>query len=166
MYALKPPKPTNAQPRRGKRVAPRGKSRRRSTPYQAIAYETAAKLAVNVVLSVAAVMTLAHLIPYRSAQEVKLQELNAAVQTTGDRVQRVQSKFGYYFDPSQARESMQELTDRIDPSRRQIIWKETSTQPDVQKPKVSTAAQQSPDQADSAQQDASQQNPPQPDPNP
>ncbi|MGQ9869358.1 slr1601 family putative cell division protein [Leptodesmis sp.] len=129
MYALKPSKQTSIQPGRGRRMAPRAKAHKRSKPYQAIVYETTAKLAVNVVLSVAAVVTLAHLLPYRSAQEVKLQELHAAVKTTGDRVQRVQSKFTYYFDPSQARESMQELTDRIDPLRRQIIWKEPDSKP-------------------------------------
>ncbi len=129
MYALKPSKPTTVQPSRGRRVASRAKSRKRPTPYQAIVYETAAKLAVNMVLSAAAIVTLAHLLPYRSAQEGKLQELNAAVKTQGDRVQRVQSKFSYYFDPNQARESMQELTDRIDPSRRQIIWKDPASKP-------------------------------------
>jgi hypothetical protein len=129
MYALKPTKPTSVQPSPGKRVASRVKPRKRAAPYQAIAYEATAKLAVNVVLSVAAVVTLAHLLPYRSAQEVKLQELSAAVKTTGDRVQRVQSKFSYYFDPNQARESMQELTDRIDPARKQIIWKDPASKP-------------------------------------
>lgn len=141
MYALKPTKPTTMQPGRGRRVAPRAKSRKRQAPHQAIVYETTAKLAVNVVLSVAAVVTLAHLLPYKSAQEVKLQELNAAVKTTGDRVQRVQSKFSYYFDPNQARESMQELTDRIDPSRRQIVWKEPASKPVVQSPQATEPEQ-------------------------
>jgi hypothetical protein len=136
MYALKPPKPTPVQPGRGRRVASKPKSSKRPATHRAIAYETAAKLAVNVVLSVAAVVTLAHLLPYRSAQTVKLQELNAAVKTTGDRVERVQSKFSYYFDPGQARESMQELTDRIDPSRRQIVWKEATDQPAAPQPKA------------------------------
>lgn len=141
MYALKPSKPTHVQPSRGRRVASRAKAHRRPNHHKAIAYEMTAKLTVNVVLSVTAVVTLAHLLPYRSAQEVKLQELNAAVRTTGDRVQRVQSKFSYYFDPSQARESMQELTDRVDPLRRQIVWKEPGSKPVVQPPQTAEPEQ-------------------------
>ncbi len=121
MYALKPPSP-NLQPGRPPRSRRKVKPRKRVSAHQSIAYEATAKLVVNVVLSVTALVALVQLLPYRSAQDVKLQELNAAVKSTGDRVQRVQSRFSYYFDPYQARESMQELTDRIDPSRRRIIW--------------------------------------------
>jgi hypothetical protein len=122
MYALKPSQP---RPQPGKPQRPRRKPnvRKRVSSSKAIAYETTAKLVVNVVLSMAAISALVQLLPYRSSQEVKLQELEAAVKSTGDRVQKVQSKFSYYFDPYQARESMQELTDRIDPLRRRIIWK-------------------------------------------
>lgn len=128
MYALKPPtpRPKSARPLR---VVPKAKAkiqakpRKKAEPYRAIAYETAAKITVNAVLSIAAIGALFQLLPYRSSQEIKLQELQAAVKSTGSRVQQVQSKFSYYFDPSQARESMQELTGRIDPQRRQIVWK-------------------------------------------
>jgi hypothetical protein len=128
MYALKPPtpKPQSATPLRVVPKAPakrKAKPRKKTKPYRAIACETAAKLTVNVVLSIAAIGALFQLLPYRSSQEIKLQELQAAVKSTGKRVQQVQSKFSYYFDPSQARESMQELTGRIDPQRRQIVWK-------------------------------------------
>jgi len=128
MYALKP-QPTRPQTAKPLRVVPktkakiRAKTRRKANHHRAIAYEAAAKLTVNVVLSIAAIGALFQLLPYRSSQEVKLQELQAAVKSTGNRVQQVQSKFSYYFDPSQARESMQELTGRIDPQRRQIVWK-------------------------------------------
>jgi hypothetical protein len=133
MYALKPPTPKSrsARPLRvvPKAQAPKAqasikaKPRKKTQPYRAIAYEAAAKLTVNAVLSIAAIGALFQLLPYRSSQEIKLQELQAAVKSTGNRVQQVQSKFSYYFDPSQARESMQELTGRIDPQRRQIVWK-------------------------------------------
>ncbi|MBM0741456.1 hypothetical protein JOY44_07485 [Phormidium sp. CLA17] len=126
MYALKPPTPT-PQSARPLRVVPKArakaKPRRKTKPYRAIACETVAKITVNAVLSIAAIGALFQLLPYRSSQEIKLQELQAAVKSTGSRVQQVQSKFSYYFDPSQARESMQELTGRIDPQRRQIVWK-------------------------------------------
>ncbi|PZV11109.1 MAG: hypothetical protein DCF22_15220 [Leptolyngbya sp.] len=128
MYALKPPTPKH-QSARPLRVVPKAKAkiktklRKKAKPYRAIAYEAAAKLTVNVVLSIASIGALFQLLPYRSSQEIKLQELQAAVKSTGNRVEQVQSKFSYYFDPSQARESMQELTGRIDPQRRQIVWK-------------------------------------------
>jgi hypothetical protein len=125
MYALKTPPPTQ-QPHQVKRVARKPKLRKHGHPYRAIAYETTAKLVVNVMLSVAAVTALVQLLPYRSAQEGKLQELDAALNSTGDRVQGVQSRFQNFFDPYQARENMQELTDRIDPNRRRILWKSPS----------------------------------------
>lgn len=132
MYALKPPSPP-PQHRRVSRVTRQAKPRQRNS-HRAIAWETTAKLTVNIVLSVAAVTALAQLLPYRSSQEVKLQELDAAVQSTHGRVQREQAKFSYYFDPYHARENMQELTDRIDPLRRRIIWKASVTTPTPVKP--------------------------------
>lgn len=127
MYALKPSRP-QPQPVRPLRVVPKANSRQKQRQaYRAIVYEISAKLAVNVVVSVAATTALIQLIPYRSSQEVRLQELQAAVQSTSDRVQRVQSSFNYYFDPSQTREIMQEQSNRIDPQRRQIIWKQPGT---------------------------------------
>lgn len=122
MYALKPPKAPQP-PVRANRVARKAKPRQQSQPYRAIAYETTAKLVVNVVLSIAAVTALVKLLPYRSSQEGKLHELDAALQSTTHRVQGVQSRFQNLFDPYQARENMQELTDRIDPNRRRIFWK-------------------------------------------
>jgi hypothetical protein len=116
------------------------RTRKKAKSYRAIAYETTAKLTVNIVLSIAAVGALFQLLPYRSSQEVKLQELQAAVKSTGSRVQQVQAKFSYYFDPSQARESMQELTGRIDPQRRQIVWKAPAAAP-VKAPNSSNASE-------------------------
>lgn len=122
MYALKPP-PSNRPPSRSTRLVPKARLRKHRASYQAIAYETTAKLLVNVVLSVVAVSALVNLLPYRSSQVTKLQEMEAAVKSTSARVQRERARFSYYFDPYQARENMQQLTDRIDPTRKRIIWK-------------------------------------------
>lgn len=123
MYALKPPAPTPTpeRPRRPKRRVKQVK--RQKASYEAIAYEAAAKLSVNALLSVAAIGALMHLLPYRGAQETKIHELDAAVQSTSERLGREQEKFSYYFDSYQMRETMQELTDRIDPNRRRVVWK-------------------------------------------
>lgn len=131
MYALKPQK-TVQPPVRVRRVARKAKSQSQSHPYQAIAFETTLKLTVNVVLSVAAITALVKLLPYHASQEGKIQELDAALKSTNGRVQNVQTRFQNFFDPYQARENMQELTDRIDPNRRRIIWKTPTSSVPVQ----------------------------------
>lgn len=129
MYATKPSQPLRTPPRRPRR-SPQTKARRRGL-YQRMAYEASARLVVNVVMSCVAVAALLHLIPYRSSQDVRLQELQVAVKSTGERVQRVQSNFNYFFDPSQARSIMEQQSNRIDPLRRPVIWQQANqpTQP-------------------------------------
>jgi hypothetical protein len=142
MYALKPSprhQPRPAKPRR--RVKPKAKLQQKKASHRSMAYEATAKLAVNCMVSIAALVALTQLLPYHAAQDVKLRELQSAVKRTGDRVEGVQAKFSNYFDPSQARENMQDLTDRIDPSRRQIVWKNpTPVAPSQQLAEGSTAS--------------------------
>lgn len=135
MYALKTPKPVQPpvrspqerqQEQQRRRSVQRVRVRQSQAPHRAIAYETAAKLMVNVVLSTVAITALVQLLPYRASQAGKIQELEATLQSTGDRVKSVRDRFQHFFDPHQARENMQELTDRIDPNRRRIIWKTPS----------------------------------------
>jgi len=125
MHALK--SPVHYQSSRPKRVHPKHTLRQPQQRHRALAYEITLKLAVNVLVSAAAIIALARLLPYNQAQESKLQELNATVKSTSDRVQRVRTEFSYYFDPHQARTIMQEQSDRIDPQRRPIVW--TSPKP-------------------------------------
>lgn len=127
MYALKPPPPTPTSQRPRRTVRRLKQVRRQKGVYEAIAYEAAAKLSVNVLLSVAAIGALLHLVPYRGAQTTKIHELDAALESTSERLGREQEKFSYYFDSYQMRETMQELTDRIDPNRRRIVWKTPAT---------------------------------------
>lgn len=131
MYALKPK--SYPQPAKPLRVVPKANVRPKRSSHRAIACEVTAKLAVNVVLSTTAVMALVHLFPHRTFQAARLQELQVAVQSTGMRVQHVQARFSRYFDPSQTRLLMQENSNRIDPLRRQIVWRTSSpatAQPD------------------------------------
>ncbi|UBF28607.1 hypothetical protein K9N68_12430 [Kovacikia minuta CCNUW1] len=122
MYALKSPQPDLKPTRRAHRAS-RAHVRHRKNPYQEIAIETSIKLTVNLLLSVVAVIALTKLLSYKVTQEAKLQELNVAVKTTEGRVQVVRSNFKQYFDSNQASTLMQQQTNRIDPSQRQIIWK-------------------------------------------
>lgn len=120
MYALQSP---NSRPQPVKRSRTVSRSRPRSYPrsHRVLAFETTVKLAVNVVLSTAALTAVSQLLPYRTSQEAKLQEVQVAVESAGERFQKSQSRFSRYFDPYQARAIMQEQTNRIDPERRQII---------------------------------------------
>jgi hypothetical protein len=122
MYALKSPQPDSRPTKRTRRV-PRTHLRNQKKPYREIAIETSVKLAVNVLLSVVAIVALTKLLSYKVTQEAKLQELDVAVRATNDRVRTVKSNFKQYFDSSQARSLMQQQTNRIDPTQRQIIWK-------------------------------------------
>jgi hypothetical protein len=122
MYALKSPQP-DSRPTKHTRRVPRTHLRNHKKPYRAIAIETSVKLGVNVLLSMVAIVALTKLLSYKMTQEAKLQELDVAVRTTNDRVQIVKSNFKQYFDSNQARSLMQQQTNRIDPSQRQIIWK-------------------------------------------
>jgi len=130
MHALKPSyshlqsvSPQRTVPHRQQRQHQRPQERR--YPYRAVVVETTIKLSVNLVVSAAALSALAQLIPYRHAQEAKLKELQAAVQSSKDRLQQTRSTFSQYFDPYQTKAVMQQQSGRVDAQQRQIIWRET-----------------------------------------
>ena len=106
------------EPRRRNR---RNHQQRRSKPYNAIALETFAKLAVNVTLSIAAVAALVQLLPYHFSTQTKLREIREEVSETQARVNGLQNKFNGAFDPQQAKTVMQQQSYRVDPARRQIV---------------------------------------------
>jgi len=89
------------------------------------------KLSVNVFLSLAAIAALVQLLPYRSNQEAKLQELQTTVASTHERVEQIQTRFSNYFDPSQGHTLMQQQSNRIDPRRVQVIWQKQAPAPVV-----------------------------------
>lgn len=89
---------------------------------QARALEIIVMLAVNALLSVTAVVALVQLIPYQRSQQAKLQEMQSQVEVAQERVNRVKQQFNRNFDPQQARQIMQEQTNRIDPKQRQVVW--------------------------------------------
>lgn len=118
MNAIQQSQP-HLQPSESRRVATRKRQQRH--PYRAVAVETTAKLAVNVVLSAAAITALVQLLPYHMSQQTKLREINSEVKQTEKRVNRLQSDFSRYFDPRQAKTVMQEQSHRVDPSQRQVV---------------------------------------------
>jgi len=122
MNAIQPPRPQPQRPNINKRrSAPRGHSPIRSRSYQTLVLETSAKLAVNLVISSAAVSALVQLLPYHWSQQEKLREINAEVNIIESRVNRLQTELNRNFSPPQARDLMREQSLRIDPSQRRVI---------------------------------------------
>jgi len=85
------------------------------------------KVGVNLGVSIVALTTLVHLLPYRSAQTQKLQEVQGEVQKTEIRVGLLQSNFGRNFDSSQVKSILQEQTHMVDPTRKAIIFDDRAT---------------------------------------
>lgn len=124
MNAIQPSRPTR-QPLKSRRVVPQTQRRQRRHSYQAVALETTAKLAVNLVLCAAAIAGLAQLLPYHLSQQAKLGEVRAEVKRTEKRVHNLRQDFSDAFDPTQARRVMQEQSYRVDPNQRQIVWEKS-----------------------------------------
>jgi hypothetical protein len=86
-----------------------------------ITAEVGLKVAVNGLLSTAAVAALINLLPYYTSQQAKLREVQSEVQQTETQVDQLQAEFSYSFDPLQARRVMQAQSGRVDPNQRQIV---------------------------------------------
>lgn len=141
MNALQPqPDPS---PSRQVRARARSRSRQRQSPYQALAIEATAKLSVNLVLSLVAVVTLARLIPYNLKQQNDLQRLQSEVDELAMKVASLQEDFDRHFDPQQALNVMQEQNIRSNPQQRQIVWlnPETKQAESTDKSQAENAAQ-------------------------
>lgn len=120
MNAIQPSRNT-LQPVEPRRVVPQRKSRNRRRPYRSMAVQTTVKLTVNVLLSAAAVSALVKLLPYYQSQQEKLQEIQTEVKLTEGRVNRLRTDFNRYFDPQQAKNIMQEQSNRVNPGQRPVI---------------------------------------------
>ena len=120
MNAIQPSRPP-LQPVETHRVVRHRRPVKRTQQNTAIALETTAKLAINVLFSAAAITALVQLLPYHQSVQVKLQEIDGEINVTQERVDRLQKNFHDAFDPKQAKTIMQEQSYRVDPSRRQIV---------------------------------------------
>lgn len=124
MYALRPLSPDpnstkHSELRKRKRIV---SQRKQQSAHLTLAVESIVKLSVNVLLSAAGIAGLMQLIPYRTAQEVKLKELQAAVNASQHRLQKTQSMFSNVFDPYRSTAMMQEQANRIEGERKQIVF--------------------------------------------
>jgi cell division protein FtsB len=129
MNALQPTRPSLKSlpsPKPSSRVRRQHQSRLK--PHRAIAFEVSAKLAINLLLSVAALSTLVKLLPYSGSQQARLQELQTELTAVEGRVTHLQTEFNRHFDPQQSMSVMQEQSNRVAPGQYQIIW---TTPPDT-----------------------------------
>ncbi len=110
------------QPPQQRRVTPRRKRHLRQRSYQVMALESTAKIAVNVVISTAAVSALMQLLPYHWSQQEKLRTIRIDVNQMEERVYQLQGEFSRNFDPRQAKMIMQEQGYRFDPNQRQVVF--------------------------------------------
>jgi hypothetical protein len=94
-----------------------------------MAIETTAKLAVNVVLSAAAVSGLVKLVPYQWSQQQKLWEIQTEVKLVEGRVNQLRTDFNRYFDPQKAKSVMQEQSKRLAPGQRPVILLDKTAPP-------------------------------------
>lgn len=89
--------------------------------------ETTIKLGVNLILSGFAVSALIEILPQYRASYEKLQDIEAEVKLTEQRVTKEQEEFSRYFDPKQTKSIMEEQGNRVDPTQKPIIWVEPLT---------------------------------------
>jgi cell division protein FtsB len=73
--------------------------------YKARGVEALLVIAVSTALSTAAVMALARLIPYQTAQSARLEEMSAEVQAVEKRVEALRNKFPQVFSSGKSRDA-------------------------------------------------------------
>jgi hypothetical protein len=120
MNAFQPSR-TPLQPVEQRRTVPRPKRHLRQRAYQVMALETTVKVGVNILMSIAAVSALVQLLPYHWSQQDKLREVRTEVKVMEGRVQNLQKEFTRNFDPSEAKNIMQQKSYRFGPNQRPVI---------------------------------------------
>ena len=96
------------------------------TPYtgarQALAFESAVKLTVNLLLATVATTTLAKLVPYYQSQQQRLSTLQTSVTIAERKNAELRSQFAHNFDPAQGSRIMQEQSGMTYPNQKKVIW--------------------------------------------
>jgi hypothetical protein len=106
------------QKRRGRRPVSLRRKLAKHTPV----IEVSARLAINGLLSVAALAALGQLVPYSRTQAQRLAQVNEAIETAEASNTKLKSEFGRYFDPAQASRLMQEYSGYKSPQERRVVW--------------------------------------------
>ena len=86
--------------------------------------EAIAVITVNLILAIFASAALVRLILYNLAQQEKIEILDAEVEETQTRVNKVREEFSQYFDPQQTTSMMRQQSHRIEAGQARIIFTE------------------------------------------
>jgi len=84
--------------------------------------EASTILGVNLLLSIAAIVSLCQLIPYQLAQVQKLKEMRAEVSRTENRVNRLKSQLHQNLDPKQTSRIVEEQSNLIEVQQMKVVW--------------------------------------------
>ena len=85
-------------------------------------FELCARLGVNGLLSLLAVIALGRLVPHVQSQTLKLEAVNQSVDQLEASTSQLQTDFGRYFDPWQTEKIMQEQSGYRPSTERQVVW--------------------------------------------
>lgn len=86
--------------------------------------EAIAVISVNLILATFASVALVRLILYNMAQQEKIGILDAEVEETQTRVNKVREEFSQYFDPQQMTSIMRQQSHRVEAGQARIIFTE------------------------------------------
>lgn len=84
--------------------------------------EAAAILGINILLAGIAISTLTQLLPYQLAQRAKLQEVQAEVKQSANRVHQLREEYNRSLDPQEAKRIVEEQSNLIDPQKQKVVW--------------------------------------------
>ena len=89
-----------------------------------IQVEVTIKLVLSWVLALGAIAALVKLVPYHFSQQAKLREIDAQVEETRGRVNKLREELNRNFDPQQSQNLMEEYSSRLAPHQRIVFWLE------------------------------------------
>ena len=84
--------------------------------------EVTIKLIFSWVLALGAIVALVKLVPYHFSQQAKLREIDAQVEETRGRVDRLKEELNRNFDSQQSQNLMEEYSPRLAPHQSIIFW--------------------------------------------
>lgn len=84
--------------------------------------ETSLKIFANISISVLAIFSIKHLLPYHLVQQEKIAEIDGEIAKIQPRVEKLQEDFGNTFDPKLTRKVMEKNTYKVDPNLSPIFF--------------------------------------------
>ncbi len=86
------------------------------------AIKVAVKIAINGILSTAALTALIKLVPYHFSQEAKLREIRLEVSNTEKRVNELRQNFSINFATSETDSQMSNYSPKVEPNQMRVFW--------------------------------------------